>query len=299
MSTKHLSLALCASLALAAPASAACNATISSVEPIDTIVYDPFDGNTESETFKVEFRNNGNDDCLLSLAIASTTTGSQRFFKHGGDQIQYVVETEGGSTYANNITMPLGAIQLKGGEDRKTTTTVKVRIPAGLIAPGANYADTLTLRLFQNPGSGPVQLGSDRNQQSTATIESRAQVNIAGTAGAYGAFELERLNFGALTTNATRNAVVQVRATRPVAISVSSLNHGQLKHQTIPAAQSIPYAMVLDGSTVNLAIGSTLTRTPPLNLVGANYNMLVTIGDTTNRPAGAYLDRITVNVMPQ
>ena len=38
---------------------------------------------------------------------------------------------------------------------------------------------------------------------------------------------------------------------------------------------------------------------PALNLVGTNYTMLVTIGDTTGRPAGAYLDRVSVNVMPQ
>lgn len=299
MTTKHLWLALLALCLSAAPSVAACNASISSIEPIDTITYDPFDGATESETFKIELKNNGDDDCNLSLAIASTTTGSQRLFKHGGDQILYVVETPGGTTYVNNIAQPVGSIQLKGGKDRKATTDVKIRIPASLISAAGSYADTLTLRLFQNPGSGPVQLGSDRNVQASALIESRAQVNIAGTSGAYGAFELERLNFGALKTNDTRNAVVQVRATRPVSISVSSSNHGVLKHQTLPAAQTIPYAMILDGSAVNLAMGSTLTRSPALNLVGTNYNMLVTIGDTTGRPAGAYLDRITVNVMPQ
>jgi hypothetical protein len=243
--------------------------------------------------------NNGDDDCNLSLAIASSTTGSQRVFKHGGDQINYVVETPGGTTYVNNIAQPAGSIQLKGGKDRKTTTDVKIRIPASLIAPASSYADTLTLRLFQNPGSGPVQLGSDRNVQASAIIESRAQVNIAGTSGAYGAFQLERLNFGALKTNDTRNAVVQVRSTRPVSISVTSSSHGVLKHQTLPAAQTIPYTMILDGSPVNLAMGSTLTRSPPLNLVGTNYTMLVTIGETAGRPAGAYLDRVTVNVMPQ
>jgi len=178
---------------------------------------------------------------------------------------------------------------------------VKIRIPANLISPAGNYADTLTLRLFQITGTGAIKRGNDQTVQTRAAIESRAQVNIAGASAptTYGAYQLERLDFGALTSNKSKKAIVQVRATRPVMITVSSQNGGLLKHQTIPSA-SIRYGIVLDGSPLGLDSTSMLTRTPAmLNLNATNYDMLVTIGDTTGRPAGAYLDRVTVNVMPQ
>lgn len=295
-------LALAAALALVAPqtASAACDVEIQSIEPVPTIVYDPFDNDTETEDFKVTVRNKGNDDCTLSLAVAGTTPGSQRYYANGASQLAYQAETPNGIPYPNNIAAPLGTTSLKGGNGRETDIKVQLRVQAGLIAGAGNYADTLTFRLFDASGPTPVQVGTDRTAPAAARIEARAQLNIAGTSGSFGAFELDEIDFGALTTGATRNAVVQVRATRPVAITVSSENLGQLKHETLPAATSVPYALQLDGASVNLTAGVyALARTPALNLNGTNYPMTVTITDTAGRAAGAYKDRITITVSPQ
>ncbi len=294
--------ALFAILSLAAPdaARAACNATIQSIEPVPTIVYDPFDNDTETEDFKVTIRNNGNDACTVSLAVAGTAAGSQRYYTSGASQLPYQAETPDGIPYPNNISAPLGATALPGGNGKEKEIKVQLRVQAGLIAGAGTYADTLSFRLFDVGGATPVALGTLRTAPADARIEARAQLNIAGTSGSFGAFELDEIDFGALATGSTRNAVVQVRATRPVAITLSSENNGQLKHESLPAATGVPYALQLDGTGVDLTAGLWLMgRTPALNLNGTNYPMTVTIVDTAGRAAGAYKDRLTITVMPQ
>jgi spore coat protein U-like protein len=304
MRTRPATLAVAAFIALSLgvpwQASAACNATIQSIEPVPTIVYDPFDNDTETEDFEVTVRNNGNDDCTLTLAVAGSTPGSQRYYTSGASQLAYQAETPNGIPYPNNIAAPLGTTSLKGGNGREREIKVQLRVQAGLIAGAGTYADTLTFRLFDAAGASPVQLGTDRTAPAQARIEARAQLNIAGTSGSFGAFELDEIDFGALSTGATRNAVVQVRATRPVAITLSSQNQGLLKHQDLPSAAGVPYALQLDGASVDLTAGGFgLARTPALNLNGTNYPMTVTIIDTNGRAAGAYKDRLTITVTPQ
>lgn len=108
------------------------------------------------------------------------------------------------------------------------------------------------------------------------------------------------VKFGDMTPGATRDAVVQVRATRPVAITLSSRNLGVLKHTELKGTAGVPYSLTVDGVPVNLAGSSApIQRTPELSLDGTSYPMTVTIGDTTGRAAGNYKDRITISVMPQ
>jgi spore coat protein U-like protein len=185
-----------------------------------------------------------------------------------------------------------------GGIDSATYTWWRNKFKE--MSGAGTYADTLTFRLFDAAGASPVQLGTDRTAPAQARIEARAQLNIAGTSGSFGAFELDEIDFGALSTGATRNAVVQVRATRPVSITLSSQNLGLLKHQDLPSAAGVPYALQLDGASVDLTAGGFgLARTPALNLNGTSYPMTVTIMDTNGRAAGAYKDRLTITVTPQ
>src|SRR6185295_16228275 len=68
------------------PAHAAtCAATIGTIAPVPTVSYDPFEGVSKSVTFTVDLKNTGSEICSLSLAIASSTTGSNRYFKKGSD----------------------------------------------------------------------------------------------------------------------------------------------------------------------------------------------------------------------
>lgn len=276
-----------------------CDVSISNISPIPNVVYDPFEGVARSVTYTVQFLNAGPDTCSVGLAISSPPPGAPRTFKNGTNELRYILEWPGGAVFANSMTSPLGTVAVTGGGNTKTVT-LRVKVPAGLIAPAATYSDVLTFRAYRS-GSGPlVQVGTDRTATAGAVVEARAQVNIAGTSGSFGTpFALDRIDFGTLATGASRNAIVQVRATSPVSITVGSQNQGKLKHKVLTTDAGVPYAMQLDGASVDLSGSSTsLNRSPPISLDGINYPMNLQIGDITGRPAGEYQDTLTINVAP-
>ena len=287
-----------AALAVSAPAMADCNAQISKAGPISPVAYDPFDGVARSVTFDVEFTNRGNDACTISLAVAGQTPGASRYFKNGADQLRYTVEWSDGSALPNNISSPQGSISLQGGNGKKKTATLRVKVPAGLIGPAKTYTDMLTLRAYKAGTS--TRLGSDLTASDSAVVAARAQVNIAGSVSSkFGAFGIDEIDFHTMTTGEIKNAIVQVRATTAVAIGVTSQNKGKLRHKILLADPGVVYTMSLDGVSVNLTSPVTLNRAPPVSLDGSSYPMILTLGSVAGRPAGNYQDCLTITVSPQ
>lgn len=285
--------------ALAAPAAAtgssSCTASIGTVSAVPTVSYDPFQGTSESVTFTVEAVNGGSDPCTVALAVASSGNSNTRYFRKGAERLRYVVETTGGDDYPNEIDEPRGSHTIDGGAGKKKTITLKVKVPAGLIAPAGSYTDTMTLRLYRK--NGP-QLGADRTVNAGALVEARAQVNIAGASSSWGAWSVDELDFDTLTQGETRSARVQVRATTGVTIKVDSQNDGVMKH-TVLGSASVPYQLKLNGNALSLGGVAEVNVAPPISLDGGSYPMVVTVGDVSGRPAGRYKDLLIVTVCPQ
>jgi hypothetical protein len=284
---------------LAAPAyatgSPSCNATIGTISAVPTVVYDPFDGVSASVVFTVEAVNQSAEPCNLSLAIASAGSSSTRYFRMGAEKLRYVVENTDGDDYENDIDEPRGYHSLAGGVGKTKVITVKVKAPSGLIAPAGNYDNILSLKLYRAGGSG---LGTVRTVTANALVEERAQVNIAGASGSWGAWSVDELDFNTLNTGEMRSARVQVRATTGVTIQVASQNKGKLKHNTLAAV--VPYALKLNNVTMILDPGPGETDvSPPVSLDGTSYPMVVTIGDVSGRPSGTYKDLLTITVTPE
>lgn len=276
---------------------ATCNVTISNVSPIPIVIYDPFEGLTRTVNYNLDFTNVGPDSCSVGLAIASPVQAVPRSFKNGARELRYILEWPGGAVFSNSLTAPIGSVSVSSGKTK--TVTLRVKVQAGLVAPAATYADLLTFRLFR-VGSGPIlQVGTDRTASAGAIVEARAQVNIAGASGSFGVpFALDRMDFGALTAGTAKSAIVQVRATSPVSINVTSQNLGKLKHKVLTGDAGIGYTLQLDGANVPLSSSFSLNRSPPVSLDGINYPMSVKIGDVTGRPSGDYQDTLTINVAP-
>jgi hypothetical protein len=276
----------------------ACELSISNISAIPNVVYDPFEGVARSANYSVEFRNAGATNCSVGLAIASQPAGATRTFANGANELRYVLEWPGGAVFVNSLTSPLGAVAVPAGGTK--SVTLRVRVPAGLIAPAATYSGLLTFRAYRVAPGPSIAVGTDRTATAGATVEARAQVNIAGSSGNFGSpFALERMDFGALSAGSSRNAIVQVRATSSVAITIASQNRGRLKHTVLTSDAGVPYAMQLDGAAIDLgATSSTLSRSPPITLDGVNYPMNLQIGAVAGRPAGDYRDTLTVSVAP-
>ncbi len=274
-----------------------CNAKIGTISAVPTVVYDPFDGVSASVVFTVEAVNLSSEPCSLSLAIASAGSSSTRYFKMGGENLRYVVENTDGDDYENDIDEPRGYHALAGGVNKTKIITVKVKVPSGLIAPAGNYSNMLSLKLYRAGGGG---LGTVRTANANAIVEKRAQVNIAGASGSFGAWSVDELDFNTLTNGETRSAKVQVRATTGVTITVASQNLSKLKHKILLSDPGVLYGLKLNNVLLSLTGGSAVLNVPPpVSLDGASYPMLVTIGDVSGRPSGAYKDLLTITVTPQ
>lgn len=300
--TRNLTAGLVSMLFAATPAfatggggSSSCNASIGTISAVPTVVYDPFDGVSASVVFTVEAVNQSAEACNLSLAVASAGSSGTRYFRRMGDKLRYVVETPDGDDYENDIDEPRGWHSLQGGVGKTKLITVKVKVPSGLIAPAGDYGNMLSFKLYRAGGGG---LGTVATAPANAVVEERAQVNIAGASGSWGAWSVDELDFNTLNTGEIRSARVQVRATSGVTIQVVSQNKGKLKHKTLAA--EVPYALKLNNVTMTLDPGPAETDvSPPVSLDGTSYPMVVTIGDVSGRPSGTYKDLLTITVTPE
>lgn len=130
----------------------------------------------------------------------------------------------------------------------------------------------------------------------TVTVPARAQVNIAGASGRFGASHASVIDFGPLTSGAHRRAFVQVRANTGIFAQISSKNHGVLQNDTWPGASPISYSMSLDGIPVDLSLKATEALNPPPTIDGLSLPMDLTIGSVEGKMAGIYSDVITIEV---
>lgn len=277
-----------------------CSARLGTITPVPALPYDPFDGISRNVSFAVEVINNGSDDCRVALAIASQNSNTQRVFKMGTQKLRYSVETQGGSDYPNSLTQPFGSTTLPGGQGRRKTIVVVVKVQAGVIAPAGTYGDVLSLQLFRTGDGRGSALGSARTVNANAAVEARAQINIAGASGvsSSSSFAVDRLDFGTLSNGEQKSAFVQVRTTREITFTIRSQNLGKLKHQVLSGDPGIAYTMKLAGATVDLSAAATLHRAPAVSLDGTSYPLSVRIGDIAGRPAGNYQDLLTITVSP-
>ena len=286
----------------AAPAAAACNATVVGGSPEPVVVYDPFAGIARSEDLSIRFVNLGETACTLAISVTSERPGNEREMSRGGASLPYRIETLDGRELPNDANAVVGSVLLPGGRGQQAAFVVRIKVPAGVIAPAGDYEDELTIRAFSVEG-GRARLGREIEREVRTRIVSRAQVNIAGSSGSFqgSPFALEQIDFGTLQTGAIRNAFVQVRATAPVSITVSSRNAGALEHATLGASARVPYAASLDGRELTLAAGpTTIARRPSMTLDGESYPLTLRItGAVDQLPAGDYRDILTVNVVPR
>ncbi|WP_205479344.1 hypothetical protein [Sphingomonas arenae] len=307
---RMLSLAAGALLLMAASPAAADPACAASMRPsagVARLIYDPL--NAVQETLEIELllEQQSAKPCRYALAIAGAGSSRQRMMRDARGQLTYELQING-VLVSNDLNAP-AAINGNGrqvsrgsGEERKTRTIrLKAMIPAGQFAPAGLYEDQLTLRLYDVTDGVPQQVGSDVPLIIGGDVPARAQINLAGTSSSvFGSVNAAGLSFGQLVTGAERDAYIQVRATAPVLLTISSANKGAMRHRSEPAATAIPYAFSVDGQALDLRGGpKRLDRNPARGLQAENYRMAVRITDADNRQAGTYEDVITITVEPK
>lgn len=286
-------------LSLAAPA-AACTATLSKSSPDPVVDFDPFAGETGNVELALAIDRPDGESCELGLAIAEDVASGERELQGSAQGIlRYVVESPDGAEFPNSLDQPLPIATTPGGT---SALTVRIRVPAGQMAAAGDFTGQIRLRLV-DLDAGQVQVGEELGAVVRATVPSRAQVNLAGSAGHFdpGPFAFAGLDFGEMTTGDERSAFVQIRATRPVTVTLVSQNGGALRRiGSADPGEAVSYALSLSGNALDLSQGAqSVPAAPPVSLDGQSYPLSVRLtGDTSQLPAGQYRDVVTIEVTP-
>src|SRR5690606_41885977 len=128
----------------------------------------------------------------------------------------------------------------------------------------------------------------------------RAQMNIAGAAGAFGqGAAVSRVDFGEMTANEARRVFLQVRANTISRLTIDSANRGLLKRDnSSPAADSIGYFATLNGVEIDLRQHYDAMLDLPRTLGGSSLPFDLRLGEVGAHVAGTYSDLVTIEFSP-
>jgi hypothetical protein len=279
----------------ATPALGECNASLESVQTLPIVQYDPFDHAIATAEIAVDLALPGDlADCRLGLSVAGLMPGSTRQATLGGTSILYRLFLDG-NELPNN---PDAVLKATNHQLEARRLSIKIEVAAGQIGLAGLYSDPIILRLV-DLNNGESQLGPERQAAVDVAMESRAQINLAGSDVGGGEFGFARLDFGVIRHGARRSARIQLRSTAPVTMHLSSENQGALA-RVGGRGESLPYRLMFDGGDVALSSGqASISRDASPSIAGSSYSLDVEIeGNPDAVPAGEYRDVVVIDVDP-
>lgn len=297
-----ITLAICVAAqdAMAKPG-ADCDVAIQPSSNLVRMFYDPFERDLAPSFITLTITNKADDKCQLALSIDSRGPRAERRLVNGSSSLGYEVSREG-RLLENETGAPQVQLPLQSGKSGETQVELRFRIRDGDFVPAGEYTDEMVVRLYQIGAGPPRQISPETVLRVSALVPARAQLNVAGSnTRVFGANPAGGIDFGELKNGAEREAFIQVRATSPVILRLSSANQGQLRHANFgESTAGVPYALSVDGNSVALGSGPVqLFRDPSSAFRPESYRALFTIVDATGKPAGLYRDVLTISVEPR
>lgn len=166
--------------------------------------------------------------------------------------------------------------------------------------PRGDYEDNFTVTLYRGTPFGSNVWISSNSVRFRYRSGSRVDISLVPTGGTFNVSDTtETLNFGVLTTGATRSADAVIKYNGGYVLKASSQNNGRLKHAT--ENEFIDYSASFNGSVFNLS-GSSGNPVEIIRELGqgpANGKRIpigVTIGNVAGKRGGQYADTITLTV---
>ncbi|MGH7020194.1 MAG: hypothetical protein ACREEY_09950 [Brevundimonas sp.] len=259
------------------------------------IEYNPFAVAPTPGVLDVALENKGEAECDLRLSFTDETGIEVISAVLGGVEVRFRPRESSGVQAAD---VQRGVFQYPLAAGSKGIAQLDAVVVRGAVADAGEYGVNLRLVIKNVDGTElispvPVRLVL----QSTP----RAQLNLAGAAGAFGeGLSVEVVDFGEAVTGATRRIFVQVRANAPSVLTIKS-EHGGVMHRVEKAenATVVPYAVELAGETVDLTGLWTKEIDPPRTLAGISLPMNFILGRVNGQMSGRYEDLVTIDVSPK
>ncbi len=279
-------------LGLASPATA-CDLVVEAPEAV-RIEYDPFAIGASSGPLDVQVENRSETDCELRLRLIDDLDEPRPAIELGGATVEFRPRETSG-LLRRDLEPGVFLLGVPGKQ------TVRAEIDAlvvhnAVVEAGDHLAD---LRLAVEGPDGATLVPALRLRVILRSAP-RAQVNIAGSAGAFGSgSSVEVVDFGEAVTGTKKRVFVQVRANAESTLSVRSEHRGVMRHVEMGEAGTVVgYMLELDGEPVDLSRNWTRLVDPPRTLAGVSLPLDFTLGSVTGQMSGRYEDLLTIDVWP-
>jgi hypothetical protein len=257
--------------------------------------YDPFAFQPSTATISFQLSNPTDAPCALQLAAESMAHQALERFVVGdsGVGVELRPNQAAGSLHRAGQT---GLYTLFLPSKAQTTISLDVTVVTDAVAEAGEHRAALILQL-RDGGGRPV--GVEWPLDVVLAAPARAQMNIAGADGAFGSQPaMTKVDFGVMTSGATRRVFLQVRANTTSKLTLQSEHQSRLAH-TEPYEAYIPYVVGLAGTAIDLTrglYGQTLES--PRTAAGASIPMDITLGEVSSAMAGVYEDTLTIEFSP-
>lgn len=267
------------------------------VEPPEAvrIEYNPFAVGASSGPLDIVFRNRADTACALRLLLIDDIGQPLPALSLGGVIVEFRPRETSG-LFRRDVEPGAFLLDIAPGATVRAELDAAVVLNA-VVEAGDHPADLRLSILPSDPATAappPVPL------RVILRSAPRAQVNIAGAAGAFASgSSVEVVDFGDAVAGTTRRVFLQVRANTEATLSVTSEHHGVLRHVELQEGGTVlAYALELDGDVVDLSDRWTRAIDPPRTLDGVSLPMDFTLGEVAGRMSGPYEDLITIDITP-
>lgn len=230
----------------------------------------------------------------------------RRFFFFFTLSLDYNIFTPSGSI-ARDTTGPLTTNQVisgafpASGTVQTASSQFTVRIPAEQFVRQGTYTDDVDISLYQGTvanAASAVRVARETVRISSVTT-SVAQVGLVESGGATGGVNQNfTMDFGPLSSGATRTADILFRANSGYLLQAESANQGALVNVNRPGNFTIPYIFRYNGTTYDLSSPTTIDGSlfSGTGIAFVRRPVSVEIGPFSNVPSGLYEDVITFTI---
>ncbi|QYF85962.1 hypothetical protein [Brevundimonas sp. PAMC22021] len=284
-------------LMLAWPGQAlACDLALRDTSAAIRLDYDPFAAATPPGVIRFTLTNRSGQDCQARVALRDLFDQPQPVLLVGEPALSLAVRPTS-RQLSPTVEPGVFAVQLAENQSLELELALSV-VEDVMVQAGVHDVDALLAAWVDAPSSAlssPIRV--------TVAAAPRAQLNLAGAAGDFGADNVGRIDFGLAESSASRRLYLQVRANAASRVTVTSENRGRLLLQTeadeAPAPETRPhiaYTLTLDAQPVDLSAPADVDVDPPRTYRGRSMEMILQLQDVPPGPAGRYQDLITFEV---
>ena len=257
-----------------------------SIEGPSSLMYYPFANRDEVRQLRLVIASRG--QCRFGLALMPASGAQLQgpgrplniAFRDRGDQV-----------------IPMNGSEQSWIDFERTSrgieTELAISLPGGQARRAGDYRNTFTARVFAD--GRPLQ---DIDIPLSVRVAAQADLHVAGN----GEGQLGRstvMNFGSLETGETLSALMAVRTNGAYNLTVSSENHGRMRHVSLSGGEetAVPYTASLDGQPLSLEGGPDGRDYSAPGDADQMRNISVRIGEVRGKMAGRYRDTLRVTVI--